>query len=128
MADWRVVYYENPNDSCPVKDYIDSLDIQEQVKTLNLIELLQDHGPHLRRPYADLLKDGIHELRIKLSGTQIRILYFFFFQNIIFLTNVFNKHTDRVSESEINTAKKCREDTAQRFSLEDFAFRRNTND
>jgi hypothetical protein len=37
-------------------------------------------GPTLPRPYADLLKDGIHELRIRLSGDHIRMLYFFCFR------------------------------------------------
>ena len=50
---------------------------------------------------CDLLQDGIHELRIKLSGVQVRILYFFCYKDIIILTNIFDKHTDRVPKSEI---------------------------
>ena len=41
------------------------------------IELLEDKRPNVPRPYADLLEDGIHELRIKLTGTkEIRIDFF----------------------------------------------------
>ncbi len=34
-------------------------------------------GYELRRPEADLLRDGIYELRIDLQGIHYRILYFF---------------------------------------------------
>jgi phage-related protein len=32
----------------------------------------------LRRPAADYLRDGIHELRASFAGVQYRILYFFY--------------------------------------------------
>jgi phage-related protein len=54
------------------------------------------------------LKDGIHELRIKLTGTQTKFLYF--------VTNVFAKHTDAVPESEIRLAKTYRADFLSRYS------------
>jgi len=41
------------------------------------IERLQDLGHELRRPEADLLRDGIYELRVGLQGINYRILYFF---------------------------------------------------
>jgi len=34
-------------------------------------------GHELRRPEADLLRDGIHELRLSFQGVHYRILYFF---------------------------------------------------
>ena len=34
-------------------------------------------GHELRRPEADILRDGIYELRVSLQGVQHRILYFF---------------------------------------------------
>jgi phage-related protein len=53
------------------------------------------------RPYADVLKDGIHELRIKLSGEQTRIVYLFCYRTCIVLTHSFIKRTARASEAEI---------------------------
>ena len=41
------------------------------------IRRLRDLGYELRRPEADYLRDGIHELRASLGGVQYRILYFF---------------------------------------------------
>jgi phage-related protein len=119
MADgWSIYYYDKVDGISPVKDYIDALPLRERAKTLAFIGLLETNGPNLLRPYADLLKDGIHELRIKLTGTQTRILYFFCYQNIIVLTNVFEKHTGTVPESEIILAKTCRIDFLARYSEE----------
>ena len=84
-----------------------------------LIELLEDKGPNLPRPYADLLEDGVHELRIKLTGTQVRVLYFFCYQNIIVLTNVFDKHSAKAPKSEINIAKESRVDFFNRYTEKD---------
>jgi phage-related protein len=116
---WRVYYYDKADGSSPVKDYIDALPLKERAKTLAFIELLETNGPNLPRPYADLLKDGIHELRIKLTGAQVRVLYFFCYQNNIVLTNVFEKHTNAVPELEIALSKTYRADFLSRYSEKD---------
>ena len=41
------------------------------------IERLRELGHELRRPEADLLRNGIYELRIGRAGINHRILYFF---------------------------------------------------
>ncbi|MCL2154949.1 MAG: type II toxin-antitoxin system RelE/ParE family toxin [Leptospirales bacterium] len=116
---WRVFYYSDKDGIMPVKNYIDNLSLRERAKTMAFIGLLEERGPNLPRPYADILYDGIHELRIKLTGTQVRILYFFCYQNIIVLTNVFNKYSDKVDNSEIKLAKKSRIDFLKRFTEKD---------
>ena len=100
-------------------DFIDSRNERNQAKVLSLISLVQEYGPNLPRPYADLLTDGIHELRIKLSGNDIRILYFFCYRDFIVLTHAFIKTTDKVPESEIKKAQKYRDDFLQRVSREE---------
>ena len=113
---WELLYYVKQDGTKPVEEYIDNLSPGEQAKTLAFIDTLKTQGPYLPRPYADLLEDGIHELRIKLTGDQVRILYFFCYKNIIVLTNVFEKHTDKVPKSEIRTAKKNRDDFLDRYT------------
>ena len=101
---WKAVYYSEQGGSIPVKGFIDSLSLREQAKALAFIGLLED---------------GIHELRIKLKGAQIRILYFFCYQNIIVLTNAFGKHSDKVPAQQICLAKENRKDFLNRFSEND---------
>ena len=55
-------------------------------------------------------------MRIKLSGDQIRILYFFAFKEFIILTHAFIKNTDKVSKSEVEKSKKYRNDFLRRYS------------
>ena len=112
---WHVLYYETKDGLCPIKEFIDARKERDQAKIFSWISLLEEQGPHLPRPYADILTEGIHELRVKLSGDQVRILYFFCFRDFIILTHAFVKHASRVSQPEINRAKKYRADFLNRF-------------
>lgn len=111
---WRVVYYESKDGRCEIREFIEACGKRDQAKLLSWIELLADNGPHLPRPYADLLEDGIHELRVTLSGDQVRCLYFFCLRNLIVLTHAFVKTTGRVSRTEIRKALKSRDDFLNR--------------
>lgn len=113
---WNIIYYETAKEECPVEDFINSRSMNNRVKILNWLEQLEIQGPNLPRPYTDLLEDGIHELRIKLSGEQIRIIYFFCFKEFIILTHAFRKNTDKVPKIEIGKAKRYRNDFLARFS------------
>ena len=118
-VDWHVLYYEVPEGKCPVQEFIDSRKGRDQAKIFALISNLQERGPTLPRPYADLLEDGIHELRIRLSGDQFRVLYFFCFRRFIVLTRAFAKVTAKVPRAEIQKAKKFRSDFLSRFEASD---------
>jgi len=116
MSKWKIVYYESAEGTCPVEKFIDSRKINNRAKIFSLLSLLEEKGPNLPRPYADLLKEGIHELRVKLSGDQIRFLYFFCYKNFIILTHAFKKKSKKVPEKEIKKAIMLRDDFLQRIS------------
>lgn len=116
MSKWNILYYETKDNKCPVEKFIESRSINNKAKILSLLAILEEKGPTLPRPYADFLKDGIHELRITLSGDQIRILYFFCYREFIILTHAFNKTTDKVPEKEIAKALKYKEDFLKRIT------------
>ena len=116
MPGWKIIYYETKDGGCPVEDFINSKSINNKAKIFSLLTILEEKGPNLPRPYADFLKEGIHELRVKLSGDQTRILYFFCYKDFIILTHGFNKKTERVPENEIKKAVKHREDFLLRFT------------
>jgi hypothetical protein len=63
--------------SCPLLDWIEQLPVKVQAKCFLRVERLRELGHELRRPEADLLRDGIYELRASLQGVHYRILYFF---------------------------------------------------
>lgn len=115
---YTVVYYESVQGESPMNEFLDSLKERNQVKVINQVRLLEEYGPQLPRPYADLLEDGIHELRVKLSGDQVRAMYFFTYRHYIVMTHVFIKNSSKVPKAEINQAKKYREDFLKRFKTE----------
>jgi len=73
----RVVFYRDRTGTVPVLEWLDTLPARIQDKCVVKIERLRELGHELRRPEADLLRDGIYELRIGWKGTNHRILYFF---------------------------------------------------
>lgn len=115
---WHIVYCDEQMEPCPVTDFIDACAPKHQVKILRFLSLLEQMGPTLPRPYSDLLKDGIHELRIKLSGDQIRMLYFFCFRKYIVFYVAFVKNTDRVPEKFIHRVKRYRANFLERISAQ----------
>ena len=107
-------FYSDKNGKCELSDWIMNLKVSQRDKVIAWIDKLEELGPLLPRPYADLLRDGIHELRVKVSGNQVRILYFFVFENRIVLTHPFHKNVSKVPEKEIKKAIKIREEYIER--------------
>ena len=85
-----------------------------RAKMVSTISILQDNGYELREPYSKYLSEGIFELRAKMSSNITRVLYFFYVDKRIILTNGFIKKTQKTPASEIEKAKKFRADYLQR--------------
>jgi len=77
MPTTRVVLFREANGTVPLFDWFDGLPKKVVVKCRLRLERLQSLGHELRRPEADLLRDGIHELRVGHQGVNYRMLYFF---------------------------------------------------
>lgn len=107
---YKVIFYKTNRNEEPIVRYLKTLDIKVRAKYYKLLTLLENLGPNLRRPYADLLKNKIYELRIKYGSNHYRTLYFFFEKDYIVITHGFTKKTDQVPEVEIKRAEVCRQD------------------
>ena len=77
MSRIRIVLYREEDGACPFLTWFGGLPAKVQDKCFLRLERLGEMGHELRRPEADLLRDGIYELRISLQGVHHRILYFF---------------------------------------------------
>ena len=78
------------------------------------MELLSKNGPDLRKPYSEHLVDGIFELRAKVGTNISRVLYFFVIGKKIVITNGFIKKSQKAPKSEIELAKKYRNEYLNR--------------
>ena len=114
MPCFEVIFYEKPDGTEPVKDFINSLEIKMMAKMLRTISLLQTNGTTLREPYSKSLGNGIFELRAKVGSDISRVLYFFFVGQKIVLTNGFVKKTQKTPAEELARAKKYRQDYLNR--------------
>lgn len=87
-----------------------------KAKVFREIGLFEEFGPKLNEPYSKHLKDGVHELRVRLGSDRSRILYFFFCDQKIIMTNGFIRKTQKVPPVEIERALKYKADHERRFS------------
>lgn len=67
MPRTKVVFYREADGSVPVLEWFDGLPTKAQDKCRVRIQRLAELGHELRRPEADVLRDGIYELRVGLS-------------------------------------------------------------
>ncbi|GAB4353992.1 MAG: hypothetical protein Kow0099_38220 [Candidatus Abyssubacteria bacterium] len=80
MPETEVVLYVDEKGKAPLLDWMDRLPARVRYKCVARIERLAACGHELRRPEADYLRDGIHELRVRHGRVNYRILYFFYEQ------------------------------------------------
>ncbi len=97
-----VVFFVDEKGVCPLLDWLDRLPSKVQDKCIVRIERLAELGHELRRPEADLLRDGIYELRISFQSVNYRMLYFFHRQAAI-ISHGLTKEK-RVPDREIEVA------------------------
>ena len=115
MTKFKVIFYEKENGDCPIEEFMNSLDIKMRAKMIGLLELLEEKGIQLREPYSKIIEDGIFEIRCKVGHNISRVLYFFYFEGKIILTNGFTKKTQKTPIEEIKLAKKYRADFKERM-------------
>ena len=114
MEKFEVKNYDLPDGSIPVVTFLDSVDKKMKAKLLRAIALLKEKGNELREPESKHLSDGIFELRA-IAGSDIsRVLYFFMIGKRAVLTHGFVKKTQKTPPSEIDRAKKYRDEYLSR--------------
>ena len=112
---FQVEFYEKEDGDIPVEKFLNSLDIKMRNKILMILNVLQERGNQLREPYSKHLEDGIFEVRGKVGNDISRVLYFFYYNGKIIMTNGFIKKTQKTPMSEIELAKKYRNEYLERF-------------
>ena len=103
--DYKIEFYQTPRGDCPANDFLESLANRPRMKTAAWLRLLQEKGPNLRRPYADMLQDAIRELRVSYGRLEIRMLYFIHGKRIV-ISHGFLKKQWATPHEEIEAAKR----------------------
>ncbi len=116
-ADYEVIFYDLPDGTEPVAEFIDSQPAKMAAKIMWTISLLEYNGPSLRMPYSEHLQDGIFQLRTQVGSDITRVLYFFIVGKKAILTHGFVKKTQDTPPSEIERAQKYREEYLSRKNI-----------
>jgi len=115
---YQILFYESQKGDCPTEEFLDSLPVKVRAKVSRWIDELEQEGPDLPRPYADMVRGKIRELRVIFASNHYRFLYFFYGRQII-ITHGFIKKTDRIVEDEIERAERLMRDFESRIKRGD---------
>ena len=107
---YSIEYYETANGRKPAKEFM-----KMQAKIFSVLDILEAFGPDAREPYTKYLRDGIFEIRAKQGSNISRVLYFFIEGKKIILTNGFVKKTQSTPQTEIDRAKRYKNDYGRKF-------------
>lgn len=110
---YKVIFYEDLKGSCPTDNFLDEMQLKIQAKIEKWMVKLEEEGPNLPRPFADVVRGKIRELRIRFGSDYYRFLYFFLDKKII-ITHGFLKKTDKIPPGEIDRAERMMQDYLQR--------------
>lgn len=110
---YEIILYEDKKENCQADYFLEKLPIKKRAKIEKWMEKLEEEGPNLPRPYADVVQGKIRELRIQFGTNNYRFLYFFFGKKIV-ITHGFLKKTNKVPVGEINKAVKIMKDFLRR--------------
>jgi len=105
MPEITTVFFRDEK-NIPVLDWLKELkqkDRQGYAKCVARIRVLSQHGHELRRPLADYLEEGIHELRVRRGRVNYRILYFFHGQQLSVLAHAIAKE-DQIPRADLARA------------------------
>jgi len=106
MPQTDVVFYQEGRGDVPVLDWLKVLrrtDQRAYERCVAAIARLAEMGHELRRTLADILREGIYELRIRKGRVNYRILYFFSGRNLAVLGHALTKE-DKVPVVDIEGA------------------------
>jgi len=108
-TEYQALFYKTGEGSCPAREFLGSLPPKVRAKISSWIKKLEGYGPDLPRPYADIVRDKIRELRVIFASAQYRLLYFFYGKYIV-ITHGFIKKTAEVPENELRKAQNMMRD------------------
>jgi phage-related protein len=111
MPRTEIRVFRDENGSIPIQEWLDVLESKNPkvyAKCLARILELEAKGNEMRRPHADMLRNGIYELRASFSRIHYRMLYFFFGRNVVILSHGLSKE-DTVRAEDIRLAQLRRE-------------------
>jgi phage-related protein len=111
----RLDFYRLESGRCPVEEFLDGLPDRQVKKILWVLRIVRDFDPVPSQYFAKLsTKDDIWEVRVQVGGDMFRLLGFLHQSDLIILTSVFQKKTQKTPRHEIELAAARKRDYLER--------------
>jgi phage-related protein len=98
---WAIEFYEDETGKRPVEEFLERLPEEHLGKILQVLQMLEEWGPHLPFPYSSQLVGRLRELRVHYGRTLYRVLYYGDVQRTFVLLHAFEKRSQAVPEAEL---------------------------
>ena len=111
----KIDFYHDKSGYCPVEEFLDSLNHRQAQKVAWVLRLIEEHEIIPNTYLKKLINTGdIWEVRVQFGNNIFRVLGFFEDNDLIVLTNGFQKKSQKTPEKEIELAEKRKKDYLKR--------------
>lgn len=105
----RIIFYTTASGKCPVQDHLDELPDKTVQKIVWVLRLVREMDRIPAQYFKKLTgSEGVWEIRADVGHDTYRLLGFVHDQDMIVLTNVFQKKSQETPQREIELAKQRR--------------------
>ncbi len=103
---WQIEFYEDEAGRRPVEEFFERLPEEHLGKILQVLQMLEERGPHLPFPYSSQVEGRLRELRVHYGRTLYRVFYYGDAQRTFVLLHAFAKRTPALPEADLRVAMK----------------------
>jgi phage-related protein len=106
MPKATIHFFKEEDGTVPFLEWLADLEKRQRrafIKCLYMLDMLRQFGHELRRPHADLLREGVYELRTKIGRVNYRLLYGFVGKEVVLVSHGITKESS-VPDAEIDLA------------------------
>ncbi len=100
----KIRFYQNNNKRIPVKEFMDSLEVNDKAKVLACLKNVEELGFICPRVQFRQIKNSLWEIKIKSANTGFRIFYVAIKNETLVLLHAYQKKSQKAPTKEIEIA------------------------
>jgi phage-related protein len=109
-------FFEKTNGTCPVEDFLKTLDVKTHQKAMAVFELIETLKLIPKKFFKKLVgTDDLWEIRIEFKSNIYRFLCVLHKGHLVVLTHGFQKKTDKTPTGEIKLAEQYKKEYLERM-------------
>lgn len=101
----EIIFYIKQNNRCPVKEFIEDLEVKDKAKILACLKSIEELGYDTPRVQFRQIAGRLWEIKIRSVETGYRIFYVGIKPKTMILLHAFQKQSQKTPQKEIEIAK-----------------------